>query len=258
MSLEARDIAFRYPRRGQRPVLTGVSLTLEPGERLGLSAPSGRGKTTLCKLLAGYERPDRGEILLDGRPLARYKGPCPVQLIGQHPEAMLDPLLPLGESLSEAGGVEARLLEALHIQPGWLTRYPPGALRRGAAALLHRPGPGGPPPGISCATRSPPCWTPITQAQIWDFLLREAAERDLGLLIASHSATLLDGSAAGCGHCERTGPGREKSSPAGGAFFRPAEDPAENPRSGYDPPDHRQRGPEPLAPGPFSASENLE
>ena len=105
MSLEARDIAFRYPRRGQRPVLTGVSLTLEPGERLGLSAPSGRGKTTLCKLLAGYERPDRGEILLDGQPLARYKGPCPVQLIGQHPEAMLDPLLPLGASLSEAGGV---------------------------------------------------------------------------------------------------------------------------------------------------------
>ena len=33
---------------------------------------------------------------------------------------------------------------------------------------------------------------PITQAQIWDFLLREAAERDLGLLIASHSAPLLD------------------------------------------------------------------
>lgn len=191
MSLEARDIAFRYPRRGQRPVLTGVSLTLEPGERLGLSAPSGRGKTTLCKLLAGYERPDRGKILLDGRPLARYKGPCPVQLIGQHPEAMLDPLLPLGESLSEAGGVEARLLEALHIQPGWLTRYPRelsgGELQRFCIARALGP-----------ATRYLLCdeitamLDPITQAQIWDFLLREAAERDLGLLIASHSAPLLD------------------------------------------------------------------
>ena len=33
MSLEARDIAFRYPRRGQRPVLTGVSITLAAGAR---------------------------------------------------------------------------------------------------------------------------------------------------------------------------------------------------------------------------------
>ena len=65
MSLEARDITFRYPRRGSGPVLEGVSLTLAPGERLGLFAPSGRGKTTLCKLLAGYERPGRGEVLLD-------------------------------------------------------------------------------------------------------------------------------------------------------------------------------------------------
>ena len=124
MSLEANKLSFRYPRRGRGPVLEGVSLTLAPGERLGLSGPSGRGKTTLCKLLAGYERPGRGEILLDGLPLSRYRGACPVQMIWQHPEAALDPLLPLGKSLEEAGPADPRLLEALHIQPGWLTRYP--------------------------------------------------------------------------------------------------------------------------------------
>ena len=101
MSLEANKLSFRYPRRGRGPVLEGVSLTLAPGERLGLSGPSGRGKTTLCKLLAGYERPGRGEILLDGLPLSRYRGACPVQMIWQHPEAALDPLLPLGKSLEE-------------------------------------------------------------------------------------------------------------------------------------------------------------
>ena len=53
MSLEARSLTFRYPRRGKKPVLEHVNLTLEPGERVGLTAPSGRGKTTLCKLLAG-------------------------------------------------------------------------------------------------------------------------------------------------------------------------------------------------------------
>ena len=60
MSLEAKDLTFRYPRRSRGSVLEGVSLAVEPGERVGLSAPSGRGKTTLCKLLSGYERPDRG------------------------------------------------------------------------------------------------------------------------------------------------------------------------------------------------------
>ena len=95
MSLEARGLTFRYPRRGKGPVLEHVNLTLEPGERVGLTAPSGRGKTTLCKLLAGYERPTAGEVFLDGRPLSQYRGACPVQLIWQHPETVLDPLLPL-------------------------------------------------------------------------------------------------------------------------------------------------------------------
>ena len=161
MSLEARGLTFRYPRRGKGPVLEHVNLTLEPGERVGLTAPSGRGKTTLCKLLAGYERPTAGEVLLDSLPLSQYRGACPVQMIWQHPETVLDPLLPLEVSLKEAGPVEERLLEELHIQPQWLRRYPqeppaggaahpapvaaplpPGAVRRGAPAVLHRPGPG--------------------------------------------------------------------------------------------------------------------
>lgn len=89
MSLEARSLTFRYPRRGKGPVLEHVNLTLEPGERVGLTAPSGRGKTTLCKLLAGYERPTAGEVFLDGRPLSQYRGACPVQMIWQHPELLV-------------------------------------------------------------------------------------------------------------------------------------------------------------------------
>ena len=191
MSLEAKKLTFQYRRRGQSPVLEGVSLTLKPGERVGLSAPSGRGKTTLCKLLAGYERPAQGTVLLDGRPLEQYRGACPVQMIWQHPEMVLDPLLPLGISLHEAGPVEERLLEGLHIQPGWLTRYPQelsgGELQRFCIARALGP-----------ATRYLLCdeitamLDLITQAQIWDFLLREAQRRNLGLLIVSHSAPLLE------------------------------------------------------------------
>ena len=191
MSLEARSLTFRYPRRGKKPVLEHVNLTLEPGERVGLTAPSGRGKTTLCKLLAGYERPTAGEILLDGRPLSHYRGACPVQMIWQHPETVLDPLLPLEVSLKEAGLVEERLLEELHIQPQWLRRYPQelsgGELQRFCIARA-----------LGRATRYLLCdeitamLDLITQAQIWQFLLEEAQRRELGLLIVSHNSALLE------------------------------------------------------------------
>ena len=76
MSLEAKQLTFGYRRKGKEPVLDRIDLTLEPGERLGLLGPSGRGKTTLCKLLAGYEKPDSGTVLVDGKPLKEYRGIC--------------------------------------------------------------------------------------------------------------------------------------------------------------------------------------
>lgn len=191
MSLEAKRLTFRYPRRGRHPVLENVSLTLSPGERLGLTGPSGRGKTTLCKLLAGYERPAGGEVLLDGKPLSQHQGPCPVQLIWQHPETALDPLLPLGSSLEEGGPVDSRLLEALHIQPQWLRRYPQelsgGELQRFCIARAL-----GPSTRYLLCDEISAMLDLVTQAQLWDFLLREAQERGLGLLIVSHSSPLLE------------------------------------------------------------------
>lgn len=46
MILEARDLSFHYSHRGSSPILEGAGFSLRSGERLGLSAPSGRGKTT--------------------------------------------------------------------------------------------------------------------------------------------------------------------------------------------------------------------
>ena len=191
MSLEAKQNVFRYPRRGQAAVLNGVSLTLTPGERVGLAAPSGRGKTTLCKLLAGYEQPVSGEILLDGRPLAQYTGACPVQMIWQHPETVLDPLLPLEASLREAGPVDRRMLEALHIQPGWLRRYPQelsgGELQRFCIVRAL-----GPKTRYLLCDEITAMLDSITQAQIWEFLLEEVRRRNIGLLVVSHSSALLE------------------------------------------------------------------
>ena len=191
MILEAKNITFRYPRRGSGPVLDGVSLTLEPGERLGLSAPSGRGKTTLCKVLAGWERPERGEVLLDGVPLSRYRGFCPVQLLWQHPEEAVDPLLPLGRTLGEGGPVDPALLEGLGVQDSWLERYPSelsgGELQRICIARALRPGLR----FLLCDEMSA-MLDLVTQARIWNFLLEEGARRGLGLLVVSHDPALLE------------------------------------------------------------------
>ena len=90
MKLEAIDISFKYGK-GSRQILDHVNLSVEPGEKVGIMAPSGYGKTTLCKILAGYERPDQGKVLVDGMPILKIRGYCPVQMVWQHPELSVNP-----------------------------------------------------------------------------------------------------------------------------------------------------------------------
>ena len=55
---------------GRVEVLHDVSLAAAPGELVALAGPSGSGKSTLCHLAAGFERPERGEVTVDGVPAA--------------------------------------------------------------------------------------------------------------------------------------------------------------------------------------------
>ena len=167
-----------------------VQLLENQAERVALCAPSGFGKTTLCRLLAGYERPQAGEVLVAGEPLPR-RGACPVQMIWQHPEAAVDPRMRMGATLAEAGEVPGRLLDDLGIQKRWLSRYPHelsgGELQRFciARALAANP-------RYLVADEVSTMLDALTQVQIWRFLMDETSRRGIGLVFVSHSPALTD------------------------------------------------------------------
>ncbi len=69
LPIDARQLRFRY---SGEPVVREVSLTLRPGELLGVIGPNGSGKSTLLRLLSGVLRPEAGEVRLLGRHLGTY------------------------------------------------------------------------------------------------------------------------------------------------------------------------------------------
>ena len=190
MILEVKNLSSQY-RDKDRKVLQDFSFCMTNEERLGLIAPSGAGKTTLCKLIGGYLRPDQGEVLLDGRPLSEYRGYCPVQMIWQQPEFSVNPRLRMKEVLAEGDSVEERIIEGLGIEPDWLNRYPAelsgGELQRFNIARSLGKG-----TRFLLADEISTMLDLITQSQIWNFLLKEVKEREIGLIAVSHSRPLLD------------------------------------------------------------------
>ncbi len=189
MAFEARDVSFRYHRK-QPWILEHCSLRLEKGERLALLAPSGYGKTTLAKLLAGYLQPVQGEVLVDGAPLPR-KGVCPVQLIYQHPEKAINPRWRLRQVLEESGGVQEDILHDFGIERAWLNRFPRelsgGELQRFCVARALASGAD----YLICDEIST-MLDVITQAQIWNVVLREAEKRNMGLIAVTHNRNLAE------------------------------------------------------------------
>ncbi len=190
MVLEAKNISFRYGKES-RQILNNFSLKIESHERVGIVAPSGFGKTTFCKVLAGYERPDEGEVLLDGKPLDAYRGYCPVQMIWQHPEQVVNPRLRMREVLKEGDDISQDIIEGLGIEDDWKNRFPAeisgGEMQRFciARALGKRT-------RFLLADEISTMLDLITQSQLWSFLIEEVERRKIGLLTVSHSMPLLE------------------------------------------------------------------
>jgi NitT/TauT family transport system ATP-binding protein len=66
-----RDVTKRFntPQGGNRDVLRDVNFSVEAGEFTAVVGPTGCGKSTTLSLISGMDRPDTGEVLIDGRPV---------------------------------------------------------------------------------------------------------------------------------------------------------------------------------------------
>lgn len=183
--LEVRGVEFGFGKA--EPILDGVSLTLKEGEILGLSGHSGTGKSTLGRIVAGYLKPQKGEVLLDGTtPTPGYRG---VQHIHQSSIFAVNPRWRLGRIVAEAWQPDDQTLDAIGVSRTWFDRYPHeisgGELQRVVLARAL-----GPDTRFLVADEVSAMLDPITQVEIWSFLM-DRCRQGLGILAISHDAALL-------------------------------------------------------------------
>ena len=122
MELIGKNITYKYPS-SKKYVLKDVDITLNSDKITGLIGESGNGKSTLCKILSNYIPKYEGEVYLDNQKLPK-KGFCPVQLIFQHPEKVMNPKWKMKDILEESWNVSDDLINEFGIQQSWMSRYP--------------------------------------------------------------------------------------------------------------------------------------
>ena len=188
MQLKASKINFKYNE--DRYVLKDIDFYVNSGEVVGLVAPSGFGKTTLAKILAGYITPESGEVVIEG--CRREKnGYNPVQLIFQHPEKSVNPKWKMKKIINESFTPSKELIEVMGIKEGWMNRWPSelsgGELQRFCVIRALSPK-----TKFLIADEMTTMLDAITQAQIWDVVLDYAKKNDIDVIVISHEKALVD------------------------------------------------------------------
>lgn len=199
--LEVRGLekSFRIGERSA-PILRGVDLGLEAGERLALIGASGEGKSTLLHLIAGLDRPDGGEVQIEGKNLGdldaaelatlrRRKLGIVFQFFNLFPSLSLfdNVLLPASLDGRPRAAAEARaraLMERSDLWPRRLARANEasgGELQRAALcrALLNRP-------ALLLADEPTGNLDSENRRRVYELLSTLCREENCGLLLVTH------------------------------------------------------------------------
>lgn len=191
-------------RRGAVRAVDGVSMTVSPGETLGLVGESGCGKTTLGRTIMQLEKATSGRIMFEGRDLTR-PGPARagIQMVFQDPRGSLDPQMRIADIVRE--GVAARgraarsaraarvaeMVERVGLSTEHLGRYPHefsgGQLQRiGIARALIRS------PRLLIADEAVSALDVSVQAQILNLLVGLQRELGISYIFISHNLSVVE------------------------------------------------------------------
>ncbi|MFI9328405.1 ABC transporter ATP-binding protein [Kitasatospora sp. NPDC052868] len=194
-------------RYRDRSALDGVSLTVAPGETVGLVGESGSGKSTLARLALGLLTPDAGTVRFAGRDPSRLRGRADravrgrLQFVPQHPRGSLNPGLRAGEAVAFAlrlhgtprrdrPAAVARLFEQVGLAPGLADRYPRelsgGQLQRVAVARALATG-----PDLVVCDEPTSALDRSVQARLLDLLTELQQRTGLAYLFISHDLAVV-------------------------------------------------------------------
>ena len=187
--LKVENLNFSYD--GKNEILKNVSLEVKPGEVLGLMAPSGFGKSTLGKLMAGYIKAPRGTVTVDGLDINDLRGFLPVQMVHQAPEKNVNIRWKVEKILNEGREVDSDVKEKFGIENSFLNKFPTelsgGELQRICIARVLSKD-----TKYLIADEVTTMLDSISQAQICHLLIHFAKKHGLGILFISHNKALVE------------------------------------------------------------------
>ena len=209
--LEIRDLSVVYrgrARRKDKVALEGVSVNVRAGETLGLVGESGSGKSTLGGCVLGLVRPAHGQVIFDGKDVARLSGrdrralSTQIQAVFQDPYSSFNPHRTIEQTVGETltnlptqSRPERRarivaMLERVGLDQAALGKFPAqfsGGQRQRIAiarALL-------PEPRLVVCDESVSALDLSVQAQVLNLLLELQRERGVAYLFITHDLAVV-------------------------------------------------------------------